>query len=497
MSMSIPKNDELIESLFHLASEKNLNTTLLLKIVEDSIRDVVRQTKGDIPIDIKIDIDTKTICTYVLKEVCENPVGIYEISLENALKMDPGATIGDQVRELVGTGFSSMPFMRTAIESVKKLLREKILNLEKEREYAVFADKENTMIVARVKSMAFGNVILDIKDGEGYMPSSEIIPGETFKINQKVRAYIYQVRRNHKGPQVMLSRKHPGLLECLLEEAVPEINDRIFIKAVAREAGSKSKVAVISEDPDVDPIGSCIGKGGLRIKTVMQELGNEKIDIVHWSEDLVTLVMNAIYPAEVVKVIVKGENEIELIVKDDHMHIAIGRDGQNVRLARKLAKCKLKISSETDYEQEKVRLENKAIEEFKSIGMNDADITLFIEEGILSCEMIKDISPEEILEIEGISLSEEQVKVLISKAEELCAQMYRKVIDELGSKIKSFDKRISVEEIAILAQHGILTNQDVANLDTYEMIEMMGDRFVKEEIDEIIMNFRRESGLID
>ncbi|QEK38092.1 transcription termination factor NusA [Candidatus Cytomitobacter indipagum] len=493
-----PRSDELIESLFQLASEKNLNTTLLFEIVEDSIREVLARTKGDIPIDVKIDIDNKTICIYAIKTIVEDePQDIYEISLEEALKSDPDAEIDGQARELIGTGFSSMPFMRTSINAVRKLLQEKIMILEKEAEFDTFSEKKNTMISARVKSISFGNIILDIKGGEGYMHSSEIIPGETFKINQEIKAYIYQVEENQKGPQVMLSRKHPGMLEYLFDENVPEIGDKISIRAIAREAGSKSKVAVTSEDPDIDPIGSCIGKNGDRIKAVMRELSNEKIDIINWSDDLITLVINAIYPAEIVKVVVKDENDIELVIKDDNMHIAIGRDGQNVRLARKLTKCKIKISSETEYKAEELRIANKAREEFKEIGMNDDDIELFIENGILSCNAIVENNPDEIKEIEGISLNNEEMEDLIHKANEKCIANYTKIATELESKIDSPDDRITIEEIASLAQNGILTNEDVAYMDTYDMIDIIGNKFSKYDVDEIIMNFRKDLGIID
>ncbi|QEK38438.1 transcription termination factor NusA [Candidatus Cytomitobacter primus] len=490
------KNDALIDSLFELSREKNLDISLLLQVVEDAIKEVIGKSKGNIPIDVKIHPDSGCISTYAIKTVSENPEDIYEISLEDALKQNPDSQIGDHVKELLESGnLTSMPFMRTAASAVRKSVHIRISQLEKEREFASFEHKEGTIVSAKIKRFEFGNVVLDLKIGEGYLPSSELIAEEHFKMHQEIKAYIYQVKNNEKGPQIFLSRKHPGFLECLFEETIPEINESIFIKGISREPGSKAKVAVISTDEDIDPIGSCIGKGGLRIKTIMQEINDEKIDVIHWSEDVVTLVMNSIYPAEVVKVVVKGDADLELIVKDDYMHIAIGRDGQNVRLTRKLARCRLKISSETEHAEETKRIAEEARKEFTEFGLDEENIELFIENGITSLEVIKNSTVSDIEEIEGITLSYEGIQSIIDRAYTQHMKKHQKIAKDLGSEISSdIDHNLLIEEVSVLAQNGILTDEDLANLSADEMMDFFDERFSKRDIrriEDIIMSFRR------
>ncbi len=485
-------NDELIDSIFALAQDKGLSTSSVLIAIEEAIKEVVGKSKGNVPIDVTINPDNGCINTYIVKTIVEDPEEIYEISLDDANKIDPDAIIGDHVRELLESGnLTSMTFMRTAASTVRKLLRQKISQLEREREFVAFETKEDTIITAKIKRFEFGNIILDLKVGEGYLPESELIPGEYFKTHQEVKAYIYQVKPNEKGPQVFLSRKHPKFLACIFEEIIPEMNDKIFIKSIARDPGSKAKVAVMSTDEDIDAVGSCIGKGGLRIKTIMNEVNNEKIDVLNWSEDLVTFAINAIEPAKVERVIVKDEDDLELIVEDDSIHIAIGRDGQNVKLARKLVKSKLAILSNSEYEARKQESINNAVEEFKSIEMNQETSELLANNDILSLETLKDLVVDDIKEIENINLSDDEISSIIQKAEVQYNKQCEEINEKAGSTIDiNICNILSVQDIAKFSSNEIITNNDVANLDIEDMINIFGNKFNEDEIHEIIMSFR-------
>ncbi len=485
-------NDELIDSIFALSQEKRLSTQVLLTAVEESIKEVVGQTKGNIPIDVTINPDTGCIYTYIVKSVVENPEEIYEISLEDALKTNPEVKVGEHIKELLESGsLTSMTFMRTAASSVRKLMKEKISRLEKDREYEAFENQEGTMTFGKIKRFEFGNIILDLKNGEGYLPSAELIPGEHFKMHEEVKAYIYQVKNNDKGPQVLLSRKHPGFLEGLFEEIIPEVNDKIFVKAIARDAGSKSKVAVISTDEDIDAIGSCIGKGGMRIKTIMDEIFQEKIDVVNWSEDIATFAVNSIEPAKVVRVIVKGEQDIELVVNDDDISIAIGRAGQNVRLTRQLIKSKLTITSESDYEAKQQQILDDATEQFSTLGLSEENIQALVASEIVSFEILKGCYVEDIKE-SGVDLSEAEIQRIIKEADKKHIEYCHKKAEELGSKINLGISTLNISDAAKLAESGILTDEAVADLDTEEMASILRD-LRKFQINEIIMDYRRDA----
>ncbi|USO00574.1 MAG: transcription termination/antitermination protein NusA [Alphaproteobacteria bacterium] len=490
-------NDRLVDSIFALAQEKSLGVQEVLKAAENVIAQVVSKSRGGMITKVDINPSSGSIDVYNIKVLdqeqdtdLESDV-VREIA-KSVASMDLASLPAHKLSsELVASGdLASLLATRQLASEFRRLFSQEITLLEKEREYTSFFDREGTLIVAKVKRFERGNIILDLKISEGLLANTEIIPEEHFRIGQEIKCYIYKVQRNAKDYQILLSRKRNEFLELLFAESIPEINSKIFIKKIAREAGSRSKVAVISIDPEIDPIGSCIGKGGMRIKSITRELGNEKIDVIHWSDDKIELLINAIHPAEVVKAIIKSENDIELVIKDDCIHQAIGRSGQHARLARKLAECNLKLSSETEYKLEKERIASIAHEQFSQLNLSSEIITLFIENDITSLDVLKDVYPEELVEIDELNLSLEEVTNLISQAKNLYMQLYTKIAKEVGSSIDtSIDARIYLYDLKKLAENNILTNEDIANCNASTLVSIL-NRLHKDEAIEIINNFK-------
>src|SRR6186713_3292531 len=277
-------------------------------------------------------------------ELVENPSN--QISLDDAKKRNPAAQIGDTIADTL----PPLEYGRIAAQSAKQVIVQKVREAERDRQYEEYKDRIGEIVNGIVKRVEYGNVVVDLGRGEAIVRRDEMLPRETLRNGDRVRAYVYDVRREPRGPQIFLSRTHPQFMAKLFGQEVPEIYDGIVeVKAVARDPGSRAKIAVISRDSSIDPVGACVGMRGSRVQAVVGELQGEKIDIIPWSPDVATFIVNALQPAEVSKVVLDEDSEkIEVVVPDDQLSLAIGRRGQNVRLASQLTGWDIDILTEAE-----------------------------------------------------------------------------------------------------------------------------------------------------
>src|SRR6186713_2699022 len=275
-------------------------------------------------------------------ELVENPSN--QISLEDARRHNPAAQVGDTIADAL----PPLEYGRIAAQSAKQVIVQKVRDAERDRQYQEYKDRIGEIVNGIVKRVEYGNVVVDLGRGEAIVRRDEMLPRETLRNGDRVRAYVYDVRREPRGPQIFLSRTHPQFMAKLFGQEVPEIYDGIVeVKAVARDPGSRAKIAVISRDSSIDPVGACVGMRGSRVQAVVGELQGEKIDIIPWSQDAASFIVNALQPAEVAKVVLDEEAErIEVVVPDDQLSLAIGRRGQNVRLASQLTGWDIDILTE-------------------------------------------------------------------------------------------------------------------------------------------------------
>ncbi len=371
-------NKELILALEELEKEKGIKKEYILDSIETALVTAYKRNFDSLE-NVKVDIDRSTGAThvYAIKEVMEaakDPA--LEISLEDAHKINKGLKLGDSVEvEIVPKDFG-----RIAAQTAKQVIIQKLREVERDIVFNEFNDRKGEIVSGIIQKADHNIVVMDLGKLEGVMPHKEQIPTEHYKVNQKIKGYVLEVERGQKGaPQVIVSRSHPDFVRKLLEFEIPEIYEGVIeIKSVSRDAGYRSKVAVYSPDPNIDPVGSCVGQKGVRIQNVINELNGEKIDVIEWNEDPSIYIASALLPAQILAVDIKQEEKFaQVIVPDDQLSLAIGKSGQNARLAAKLTNWKIDIKSETQFrellekanqeESEKVSEENQEeIEESKN-----------------------------------------------------------------------------------------------------------------------------------
>ena len=386
-----------------------------------------------------------------------------EVSIEVATDQNPAARIGDYIAEPL----PPMDFGRIAAQSAKQVIVQKVREAERDRQFDEYKDRIGEIVNGQVKRVEYGNVIVDLGRGEGIVRRDELIPREVFRYGDRIRSYVYDVRREQRGPQIFLSRTHPQFMAKLFAQEVPEIYDGIIeVKAVARDPGSRAKLAVISRDSSIDPVGACVGMRGSRVQAVVNELQGEKIDIIPWSTDQATFIVNALQPAEVAKVVLDEDAErIEVVVPDDQLSLAIGRRGQNVRLASQLTGWDIDILTEQEESerrqkefQERSALFNTALDADEVVGQ------LLASEGFASLEEIAFVDPEELASIEGFD--EETAGELQQRA--------REYLERLEAEHDEERKQLGVEDdlrelpgmtssmLVALGKDGIKTMDDFA-----------------------------------
>ncbi|MGP9822293.1 transcription termination factor NusA [Salinarimonas sp. NSM] len=393
---------ELLQIADAVAREKVIDRQIVLAAMEDAIQKAARSRYGS-ETEVRAEINPKTgeIALSRLLQVVEQVENdATEITLHEARRKNPAAMVGDFIAE----GLPPFDFGRIAAQSAKQVIVQKVRDAERDRQYDEFKDRVGEIVNGLVKRVEYGNVIVDLGRAEAIIRRDELIPRETFRPGDRVRAYLYDVRRETRGPQIFLSRTHPQFMAKLFGQEVPEIYDGIVeVRAVARDPGSRAKIAVISRDSSIDPVGACVGMRGSRVQAVVGELQGEKIDIIPWSQDEATFIVNALQPAEVVKVVLDEDAErIEVVVPDEQLSLAIGRRGQNVRLASQLTGWDIDILTEAE---ESERRQKEFVERtnlfMEALDVDEVVGQLLASEGFRTIEEIAYVDLGEIASIEG------------------------------------------------------------------------------------------------
>ncbi|MBO0131267.1 transcription termination factor NusA [Agrobacterium burrii] len=456
---------ELLQIADAVAREKVIDREIVLAAMADAIQKAARSRYGS-ETNIRADINSKTgeIRLQRLLEVVEAAEDYStQIPLELARDRNPDAKLGD----FIADPLPPMDFGRIAAQSAKQVIVQKVREAERDRQYDEFKDRIGEIVNGTVKRVEYGNVIVDLGRGEGIIRRDEMIPRENMRYGDRVRAYVYDVRREQRGPQIFLSRTHPQFMVKLFTMEVPEIYDGIIqIKSVARDPGSRAKIAVISNDSSIDPVGACVGMRGSRVQAVVGELQGEKIDIIPWSQDPASFIVNALQPAEVAKVVLDEESErIEVVVPDEQLSLAIGRRGQNVRLASQLTGWDIDIMTE----QEESERRQKEFNERTALFMDALDVDEMVgqvlaSEGFAQVEELAYVDLGEISSIDGFD--EDTADEIQTRAREylerLEAEMDAKR-KELGvaDELRQIDGLTSQMMVA-LGEDGIKTIEDFA-----------------------------------
>jgi N utilization substance protein A len=474
MATAISANKaELLAIADAVAREKLIDRAIVIEAMEDAIQRAARARYGaENDIRAKIDTSQGDMRLWRVLEVKEQPEDLFkEISVADAQKREPGAQVGDFIVDPL----PNIEFGRIAAQAAKQIIFQKVRDAERERQYEEFKDRVNEVITGVVKRVEFGHVVVDLGRAEGVIRRDQQIPREVLRVNDRVRALISNVRRENRGPQIFLSRAHGEFMKKLFAQEVPEIYDGIIeIKAVARDPGSRAKIGVISHDSSIDPVGACVGMKGSRVQAVVQELQGEKIDIIPWSPDLATFVVNALQPAEVAKVVIdEEESRIEVVVPDDQLSLAIGRRGQNVRLASQLTDSSIDIMTEAEESEKRQGEFVQRSELFQTeLDVDETLAQLLVAEGFTELEEVAYVEPAELAAIEGFD--EELAAELQNRAQE--------ALERRETAAREQRRALGVEDalaqlpglteamLVTLGKAGILTLDDLADLATDELI---------------------------
>ncbi|WP_425228764.1 transcription termination factor NusA [Sphingomonas sp.] len=464
---------ELIAIANSVASEKMIDKAIVVEAMEDAIQRAAKSRYGaENDIRAKLDVQTGDLRLWRVVEVVEAVDNYFtQVDLKGAEKLQPGAKIGDFIVDPL----PPIEFGRIAAQAAKQVIFQKVRDAERERQYEEYKDRAGEIITGVVKRVEFGHVVVDLGRAEGVIRRDAQIPREVVRVNDRIRSLILKVVRENRGPQIFLSRAHPDFMKKLFAQEVPEIYDGIItIQAAARDPGSRAKIGVISRDSSIDPVGACVGMKGSRVQAVVQEMQGEKIDIIPWSPDVATFVVNALQPASVSRVIIDEEEErIEVVVPDDQLSLAIGRRGQNVRLASQLTGKAIDILTEQDASEKRQREFVERTDLFQTeLDVDETLSQLLVAEGFTSLEEVAYVEPEELGAIEGL---EELVDELQSRAQEALErrdQANRALRTELGVEDALAGMPYLTEAMLVtLGKAGIKTLDDLADLATDELVE--------------------------
>ena len=505
---------ELLQIADAVARDKSIDKNIVISAMEDAIQKAAKTRYGS-ENEIRAEIDPKTGQTNLARllevvEVVENKAT--EIDLKQARKKNKEAEIGDFISEEL----PPIEFGRIAAQSAKQVIFQKVRDAERDRQYDEFKDKIDEVISGIVKRVEYGNVIVDLGRNEAIIRRDELLPRESFRSGDRVLAYIQDVRRETRGPQIFLSRTSNNFMAKLFMQEVPEIYDGIVeIISVARDPGSRAKIAVHTSDNSIDPVGACVGMRGSRVQSVVNELQGEKIDIVKWSPDIATFVISSLAPAEATKVVLDEEIErIEVVVPDDHLSLAIGRRGQNVRLASQLTKWDIDILTEAEESERRQNEFNEKSEIFiQALDVDEVIAQLLVSEGFLSIEDLVFVETSEISSIEGFD--DDTAVEIQSRA--------KTFIEEEGKKQDAKRKELGVQDdlaqidgmttnmLVALGENDIKTLDDFAGCSTDELFGWVektelgskkqnglftGFDITMEKIEEMILNARLKLGWI-
>ncbi len=464
---------ELLQIANAVAQEKSIDRTIVIEAMEDAIQKAAKSRYGA-ENEIRCQIDAKTGETHLSRiltvvEQVENDS--IEVTLEEARARNAEAQIGDEIVEPL----PPLEFGRVAAQNAKQVIVQKVREAERDRQYEEYKDRVGEIANGTVKRVEYGNVIVDLGRAEGIIRRDEMIPRENVRYGDRIRAYIYDVRREQRGPQIFLSRARPEFMSLLFAQEVPEIYDGVVeIKSVARDPGSRAKIAVLSSDTAIDPVGACVGMRGARVQAVVNELQGEKVDIIQWNEDAASFIVNALAPAEVTKVVLDEDaNRIEVVVPENQLSLAIGRRGQNVRLASTLTGWDIDILTE---DEESERRQKEFAERTKmfmdALDVDEVIAQLLVTEGFASIEETAYVELNEIAHIEGFD--EETASEIQTRAREYLEKIEEErearrkelgVLDEV-TKIEGVNSRMLVA----FGENDIKTIEDVADCATDDLV---------------------------
>jgi N utilization substance protein A len=464
---------ELLAIANSVATEKLIDKTIVIEAIEEAIQRAARARFGqENDIRAKLDPMTGDLRLWRVVEVVDVVDDYFkQVDLGQAEKLQAGAVVGDYIVDPL----PAIDLGRIDAQSAKQVIFQRVREADRERQYEEYKDRSGEVITGVVKSVEFGHIIVNLGRAEGVIRRDAQIPREMVRMGDRIRAVVLKVVRETRGPQIFLSRAHPDFMKKLFAQEVPEIYDGIIeIKAAARDPGSRAKIGVISYDSSIDPVGACVGMKGSRVQAVVQELQGEKIDIIPWSEDTATFVVNALQPATVSRVVLdEDEGRIEVVVPDDQLSLAIGRRGQNVRLASQLTGRAIDIMTEADSSEKRQRefIERSTMFQ-EELDVDETLAQLLVAEGFSEMEEVAFIAPEELAEIEGFD--EDLAAELQSRAQE--------ALDRREGKARELRQSLGVEDalaemphlneamLVTLGKAGIKTLDDLADLATDELV---------------------------
>ncbi len=464
---------ELLQIADAVAREKTIDRKIVIQAMEDAIQKAAKQRYGQ-ENDIRCLIDPRTGETRLTRVVTvADPVEneSQQMSLEDARRKKPDAALGDTFVETL----PPLDFGRVAAQNAKQVIFQKVREAERDRQHAEFKDRMGEIVNGTVKRVEYGNVIIDLARAEGIIRRDEMIPRENVRLGDRIRAYIYDVRREQRGPQIFLSRARPEFMVKLFAMEVPEIYDGIVeIKSCARDPGSRAKIAVLSKDSSVDPVGACVGMRGQRVQAVVNELQGEKIDIIQWNDDAASFIVNALAPAEVSKVVLdEDSNRIEVVVDERQLSLAIGRRGQNVRLASQLTGWDIDILTDTEESERRQKEFSERTQMFMDkLDCDELIAQLLATEGFSSVEEVAFVDPSEIAQIEGFT--EESAATIQNQAQEYLARIEA----ERDRRRRELGVEDAVAEVpgitsamlVALGENGVKTVEDLADCSTDELL---------------------------
>jgi N utilization substance protein A len=492
------KNPEILDVAKNIAKEKGISAEEVLEAMETAIAKAGR-TKYGFELDIRANInrDSGFIGLFRYREVVENldelpsEERLNKINKSDLEKEHSNLAIGEFVIEEL----PPLDFGRIAVQTAKHVIFQKVKEAERIVQFNEFKDRVGEIVNGVVKRVEFGNLIVDLGKGEAVLKKEELLNREVFRRSDRIRSYITDVRHDLKGPQIFLSRAHNNFLVKLFEQEVPEIYDGIIeVKSVARDPGSRAKIAVFTKEKSIDPVGACVGMRGSRVQAVVNELQGEKIDIVLWSEDIATFIVNALGPAEVEKVVIEEDlKKMDVIVPDEQLSLAIGRKGQNVRLASSLSGWSIDILTTTQ-ESEKRSEEFKTLSQkfITNLDVDEVIAHLLVTEGFSSIQEVALVSQSELASIEGFDndLANELIKratafIEKEKKENLEFLKTNGVDDYLLS-----NELLEVNHLIKLNKNDIKTRDQLADLSSFELIDIL-EGLESNKADEIIMDSRK------
>jgi transcription termination/antitermination protein NusA len=505
---------ELLQIADAVAREKSIDRGIVIAAMEDAIQKAARSRYGS-ETEVRAEINPKTgemrlSRLLLVVEQVENDA--IHISIEDARRRNPAAQVGDYIAEQL----PPLEYGRIAAQSAKQVIVQKVREAERDRQYQEFKDRIGDIVNGIVKRVEYGNVVVDLGRGEAIVRRDELLPREVFRNGDRIRAYIYDVRREPRGPQIFLSRTHPQFMAKLFAQEVPEIYDNIVeVKAVARDPGSRAKIAVISRDSSVDPVGACVGMRGSRVQAVVNELQGEKIDIIPWSADVATFVVNALAPAEVAKVVLDEERErISVVVPDQQLSLAIGRRGQNVRLASQLTGWDIDILTEQEEsERRQAEFEKRTKMFMEALNVDEVVGQLLASEGFNSVEELAMVDQKDIASIEGFD--DETASELQARANDYLAQIEAEY-DARRTKLGVADELrevpgVTAKMMVAFGENDVKTVEDLAGCATDDLAGwterkdgeavrtagfLDGFELTREECESLIMQARIKAGWI-